>query len=127
MAKHWSKEEQNPLLESIISYRELIKDVHDTDIKEAKRLTLDLAKQIHTKNSIVQNRTDNAIYERLPYLDNLLGGVFEKEHYAKKDQHLFATKPRANNQKEPNLCNTRHKYNGAMPAYLKLKNSKVEI
>jgi ABC-type branched-subunit amino acid transport system ATPase component len=107
------------LLESIISYREKIQG---KELKEAKRITFELAEQLHKNHAIVQSRTENAIFERLPYLDNLLAGVFEKNHYAKKDQILYATQPREKNDRGPNLCNTRHKYNGAMTEYRRINN-----
>ncbi len=51
---------------------------HHKEIKEATQLTFELANHIHQQHTILQNRTANAIYERLPYLDNLLAGVFKK-------------------------------------------------
>lgn len=45
--------------------------------------------------------------ERLPYLDNLLDGVFEKKSYALKDEQLYGTQIRQVNSKLPNLCNMR--------------------
>jgi hypothetical protein len=124
MAKHWSKEEQIHLLNLIPSYRQ---KTHQKDLKEAKRLTLEMAYYIHQHYPSLQNRTVNAIFERLPYLDNLLAGVFEEHHYAKKDRYLYSTLPRANNNKEPNLCNTRHPYNGALKEYLQNKNKHSKI
>lgn len=112
---HWSEKEQSHLLKAIPSYREKIKN---KDLKEAKRLTLEIAEEIHQNVADIQNRTVNAIYERLPYLENLLAGVFDAQHYAIKDRSHYSSKPRENGSKEPNLCNTRHKYNGAMTEYL---------
>jgi hypothetical protein len=119
MAKHWVEEEQIHLLNSITSYRQTI---YQKDIKEAKRQTLGLAKYLHQQHPSIQNRVVNAIYERLPYLDNLLAGVFEENNYANKDKYLYSTLPRENNSKDPNLCNTRHDYKGAMKEYLENKN-----
>jgi hypothetical protein len=111
----WSEKEQSHLLEAIPTYRDKIKN---KDLKEAKRLTLELAEEIHHSVPDVQGRTVNAINERLPYLENLLAGVFEAHHYAIKDRSHYLSMPRENGSKEPNLCNTRHKYNGAMTEYL---------
>jgi hypothetical protein len=119
MANHWRQEEQIHLLNSISSYR---RKIYQKDIQEAKRLTLELAYYIHEHYPSIQNRTVNAIFERLPYLDNLLAGVFEKHHYANKDHHLYSTLLREDKSKEPNLCNTRHHYHGAMKEYLDSKN-----
>jgi hypothetical protein len=80
---HWSVKEQSHLLKAIPSYREQIKD---KEITAAKRLTLELAEEIHQRVPDIQGRTVNAINERLPYLDNLLAGVFEAHHYAAKDR-----------------------------------------
>lgn len=120
MANHWSEEEQIHLLNSITSYR---RNIYQKDIKEAKRQTLELANYIYQHYPSVQDRTVNGISQRLSYLDNLLAGVFEEHHYANKDRYLYSTLPREDNNKEPNLCNTRHNYNGAMKEYLKNKTS----
>lgn len=122
MAMPWRENEQIHLLNAIPLYRQRIvqKDMKNPkDLKEARRITLELAKEILSQNPDVNGRSDNAIYERLPYLENLLAGVFEKHHYATKDQSLYASNPRDNGDREPNLCNTRHKYKGAMTEYLK--------
>jgi hypothetical protein len=113
---HWSEKEQSHLLKAIPSYRQKIKD---KDLKEAKRLTLELAEEIHQHVLDIQGRTVNAIYERLPYLENLLAGVFEAHHFAVKDRHHYSNLPREDGSIEPNLCNSRHKYNGEMTEYLK--------
>lgn len=120
MTKHWSEEEQIHLLNSITSYR---RKIYEKDITEAKRQTLELANYLHQHYPSVQGRTVNAISERLPYLDNLLAGVFEEYNYANKDRDLYSTLPRENNSKKPNLCNTRHHYNGAVKEYLQSKTS----
>lgn len=118
MANHWSEEEQIHLLNSIAFYR---RRIHGKEIKEAKRQTLELANHLHQHYPSVQSRTVNAISERLPYLDNLLAGVFEEYDYANKDRDLYSTLPRENHSKKPNLCNTRNHYNGAMKEYLQNK------
>jgi hypothetical protein len=116
MARHWVENEEIHLLNSIPSYRQKIEQ---KSLTEAKRITFELAKEIHQQFPILQGRTENAIYERLPYLENLLAGVFEAHHYAVKDRVLYSKLPRGSKNKEPNLCNTTHKYNGAMTEYLK--------
>ncbi len=116
MALAWKQEEQVYILHSISLYR---KEIDDKTNKDAIQITKKLAEEIHQKNPALEHRTINSIAERLPYLENLLAGVFEKEHYAKKDQHLYYTKPRENISRVPNLCNTRHAYHGAMTDYLK--------
>lgn len=123
MAKQWSKEEEAPLLEQIASYR---LEIHQKDIKVAKKITIRFAENIHQQNPFLRHRKINAINERLPYLENLLAGVFQKHHYAIKDQHMYATLPREDKSKIPNLCNTRHKYNGAMVDYLSKNNNRSE-
>lgn len=112
----WSKQEEVHLLNAIPSYRQRIKN---TGLKEARQLTLELAEEIHKDYPEVKGRTVNAIYERLPYLDNLLAGVFKAYHYAKKDQYLYRTLLRIDGGREPNLCNMRHPYNGAMKEFRK--------
>jgi hypothetical protein len=57
---------------------------------------------------------ENKERERLPYLDNLLAGVFKRRDHARKDQHLFEKVLRDGNDIKPYLCNTRHSYNGAI-------------
>ncbi|MBT2689244.1 hypothetical protein J7I93_13715 [Bacillus sp. ISL-47] len=116
MPKRWTEKEERYLQKVIPDYR---KSILKKNLKEAKSTTLKLAKEIHQDNPVIQNRTVNAIYERLPYLENLLAGVFEKRHYASKDQRLYNTLPRESKCITPNLCNTRHPYNGAMKEYLK--------
>ena len=124
MPKHWTEEEQLHLLNEIPLYRKKItiplhrQKIEQKELKVDKCVTLEIANNIHQKCPTVKNRTVNSIYERLPYLENLLAGVFEKQHYAMKDRHLYATVPREHGSREPNLCNTRHKYNGAMTEYL---------
>ncbi|QNF29645.1 hypothetical protein [Metabacillus elymi] len=117
MNKHWSNEEQIHLINAIPSYRQKFQYV---DQKEAKRITLEISQFLYQHNPKLQTRIVNAIFERLPYLDNLLAGVFEKHNYAKKNRHLFSSLPRENKSKEQNLCNTRHQYNGAVKEHLKL-------
>ena len=115
MSKRWAEQEQKHLLNVIPLYREKIKQ---KDLKEAKKITLEIADNISQTYQDVQGRTVNSIYERLPYLENLLAGVFKEEAYALKDQHLYSTLCREDGKLEPNLCNTRHKYNGYMTEYL---------
>jgi hypothetical protein len=116
LSMQWSKQEEVHLLNAIPSYRQRIKNIV---LKEARRLTLELAEEIHKDYPEVQGRTVNAIYERLPYLDNLLAGVFEANHYAKKGQYLYGNLLRIDGGTEPNLCNMRHPYNGAMKDFRK--------
>ncbi|MFD0824342.1 hypothetical protein ACT8ZR_01555 [Neobacillus sp. M.A.Huq-85] len=123
MSKQWSEREQRHILDLIPLYRQTIEY---KDLKESKRLTFELAEKIHQKFPDVQDLTVNAIYERLPYVENLLAGVFEAHHYAVKDRVHYSILPRNTGNKDPNLCNTRHKYNGAMTEYLKkMKELKV--
>ncbi|WP_209121158.1 hypothetical protein [Alkalihalobacillus sp. BA299] len=110
MAKHWT-DDQEIFLKNLDRYRNVLKG---KDEKEAKRLTIELAKEIYSQNVELRHRTVQSIVERLPYLDNLLAGVFDKVNYAKKDQSMYAKIPRENNDTIPNLCNTRHSYNGAI-------------
>lgn len=114
----WKVKEQSHLLIAIPSYRQKIEG---KSLKEQKKLTLELAEEIFDQVPDVQGRTVNAINERLPYLENLLAGVFEPHHYAIKDRLHYSTLPRENGNKEPNIYNQRHKYNGAMPEYLQNK------
>jgi hypothetical protein len=108
---HW-QEDQEYLLEAMVDYRKLVKG--EDEQKKAIKLTNEFDSNLHAETPGLHHRSVNAVTERLPYLDNLLAGVFKKENYAKKDQHLFGTMPRDNASKEPNLCNTRHSYNGAI-------------
>lgn len=77
-------------------------------------MTAEEARKLRERCPVLEHRTVNAISERLPYMDNLLAGVFEKQHYAKKDQVYYGTVPRHDHSKKPNMCNTRHAYNGAI-------------
>jgi hypothetical protein len=118
MAMIWSSKEESHLLNVIPDYRQ---NLEGKSLRQARSLTLSLAEEIHQVPE-VNHRSVEAINQRIPYLENLLAGAFEKHHYAKKDQHLYFTSPRDNNSKKPNLCNTRHPYNGALREYLdKLK------
>lgn len=110
MAKQW-KADETLLLAAIPTYRGYIED---KDPKESIKLTLEFAASLHQNTPELQHRTVQAIAERLPYLDNLLAGVYETHNYAKKDQHLYALLPRPNKNTSPNLSNTRHSYNGAI-------------
>lgn len=114
MSKHWTREEESPLIECMPSYREKIRD---KDIQQARRVTKQFSKHVRESNKILCSRSENAIYERLPYLDNLLAGVFEREDYAKKDRQHYGRLLKED--KIPNICNTRHPYNGAMKKYMK--------
>lgn len=111
MAKHWRDDDQQYLLNVIGEYRNLL---IGKDEREARSITSEFAKQLHSRTPELQHRTIQSIAERLPYLDNLLAGVFEKENYAIKDQSLYATIPRGNNDMTFNASNTRHSYNGAI-------------
>ncbi|MBM7660396.1 hypothetical protein JOC85_001163 [Bacillus mesophilus] len=108
MALPWTTDQQY-LLNVINLYRE---QMNGKDLKTQKRITKELAEQLHTSNQGLQHRTIQSINERLPYLENLLAGVFEIHNYAAKDQHLYSVKPRTIGDKTPNLCNTRHSFNG---------------
>jgi hypothetical protein len=121
MSKRWMDEEQYCLIEALLEYRRKIKGF---ELNEAIKLTKDFAAELHQSTPALQDRSLVAIEQRLPYLDNLLGGTFNKGDYASKDQHLFGTKPRTTGSKEPNLCNTRHSYKGALKKYL---NQKVKV
>ena len=88
--------------------------INGKDDKEAKKVTKDFAETMHHRTPELQHRTVTAVTQRLPYLDNLLAGAWEIHNYAQKDQALYHTKPRPSMSRKPNLCNTRHSYNGAL-------------
>jgi hypothetical protein len=115
VSKRWMDEEQYYLIEALFEYRRKIKGC---ELNEARKLTRDFAVDLHQSTPVLQYRSLVAIEQRLPYLDNLLSGTFDKGDYANKDQHLFGTKPMKTGSKEPNLCNTRHPYKGALKKYL---------
>jgi len=110
MSIQW-KQDQKYLLNSIEEYRN---KVAGKDLKEAKRITVEFSETLHKQTPELHHRTVNSITERLPYLDNLLAGAHTIESYAKKDQSLYATEPRKDNNKKANDCNGRHSYNGAV-------------
>ena len=87
--------------------------------QSTRKVTLELANHLHQTYPELGKRTVSAIKERLPYIENLLAGVFERNDYAKKDQYLYATLPRESDVIKPNPCHTRHKYNGALAVYRK--------
>ena len=109
MAKAWSRAEEQHLLDVIPEYR---KSILNKETKDARTITKKVAERLHKQHPILQGRTVTAIYERLPYLDNLLAGVFERTHYAIKDRQLYGTLPKEN--RDPNMCNSRHAYAGAV-------------
>ncbi|WP_102345906.1 hypothetical protein [Bacillus sp. Marseille-P3661] len=110
MAKHWN-DDQIYLLEAIEEYRNVIEG---KKLNAARRITKEFAEILHKNTPELQHRIVQSIVERLPYLDNLLAGVFNKENYAKKDQHIYAKAPRRDGSIEINYCNMRHSYNGAI-------------
>jgi hypothetical protein len=114
MAKQWC-DDQAFLIEAIPDYRRLIEN---KELNDARRLTLKFAQELHYKTPELQHRSIEAIAQRMPYLDNLLAGVFTKQAYGIKDQILYNTQNRENNSVEPNVCNTRHSYNGVMKKYM---------
>ena len=114
MASYWTKQEQDYLVKAIPLYRQKLKQS-----KAPEKITLELAKHLHLNYPELGKRTVTAIKERLPYIENLLAGVFERNDYAKKDQYLYATLPRESDVIKPNPCHTRHKYNGALAVYRK--------
>ena len=114
MASYWTKQEQDYLVKSIPLYRQKLKQS-----KVPEKITLEIAKQLHLNTPELGKRTITAIKKRLPYIENLLAGVFERNDYAKKDQYLYATLPRDSGMIKPNPCATRHKYNGALALYRK--------
>ena len=109
MAKAWSRAEEQHLLDVIPAYR---KAIQNKETKDARIITKQVAEKLHKQHPILQGRTVTAIYERLPYLDNLLAGVFERTNYAIKDRQLYGTLPKE--KREPNMCNSRHAYAGAV-------------
>ncbi|WP_226675741.1 hypothetical protein [Rossellomorea aquimaris] len=114
MSKHWTMEEESPLIECMPSYR---KKIRDKDLQQARKITKHFSKHVRESDKILSSRSENAIYERLPYLDNLLAGVFKREAYANKDRHRYGTSLRED--RKPNRCNARHPYNGAMKEYMR--------
>lgn len=116
MANYWTKQEESHLVKTIPLYRQKL--MHTKSIDTA---TLEVAEYIHRTIPELKHRSIESIGKRLPYLENLLAGVFEKKDYAKKDQYLYSSLPRDNDEKKPNPCRTRHKYNGALSEYLKQK------
>ena len=112
MSKQW-KEDQQFLLNSMKDYRTKIENKED---KEVRKITKAFAENLHQNTPELHHRSINSIFERLPYLDNLLAGALEKKDYQIKDQHLYGVCPRNNDKL--NLSNTRHSYNGAMDVKL---------
>ncbi|MDR7073307.1 hypothetical protein [Fictibacillus barbaricus] len=110
MGEYWA-EDQVYLIEAIHKYRAAIKG---SELKKARNLTLVFANELHKATPALHHRSIGAIEQRLPYLDNLLAGVFNKEDYAEKYQHLYNIQPRTDSSVRPNLCNTRHSYKGAL-------------
>ncbi|MDI4643661.1 MULTISPECIES: hypothetical protein [Cohnella] len=110
MSRHWI-EDQKYLLAAIDKYRS---QIEGENLIEQKKMTLRFAQNLHNETPELNHRTVHSINERLPYLDNLLAGVFEVHNYAAKDQHLYLTRPRMNGNRDFNACNTRHSYNGAV-------------
>ena len=78
----WSSKEEIHLLNVIPEYRQKI---GRKNLKDARSITLALAEEIHQIPE-VSHRSVEAINQRIPYLENLLAGAFEKHHYAKNDQ-----------------------------------------
>lgn len=115
MPRHWTSDEEFFLIDALPDYR---KSIQSKSIQEQRQITKSLAEELYQGYAILALRSENAIFERLPYLDNLLAGVFEKEHYAVKDRELYGTQPREDSSREPNTVNKRHSYNGAMKDYL---------
>ncbi|WP_428908166.1 hypothetical protein [Niallia sp. Krafla_26] len=113
MASYWTKQEQSYLVKAIPLYRQKL--MHS---KSIETVTKEVAEYIHQSIPDLKNKSITSIQKCLPYLDNLLAGVFEKYDYAKKDQYLYSSLPRDHGVKKPNLCKTRHKYNGALYKYL---------
>jgi hypothetical protein len=114
MASYWTKQEQELLVKAIPLYRQQLKQS-----KAPEKVTLELAKHLHLTYPELFKRTVTAIRDRLPYIENLVAGVFDRNDYAKKDQYLYASLPRESDVLKPNPCHTRHKYNGALAVYRK--------
>jgi hypothetical protein len=115
MPKHWTIKEEEALIECMSPYRGLIRN---ESTQQARKITKQFAVDLRESNKNISSRSVNAIYERLPYLDNLLAGVFERGDYAIKDRHRYGTSPKE--KRVPNICNARHPYNGAMKEYKKI-------
>jgi hypothetical protein len=98
MSKPWL-EDQQYLIKAIGDYRKV---VHYEELKADRNATKAFAEGLYHSTSELQHRSLQAIIERLPYLDNLLDGIFEKHSYALKDQQLYGTKVREVNSTVPN-------------------------
>ncbi|AEI43662.1 hypothetical protein [Paenibacillus mucilaginosus] len=112
MSKRW-EQDQKVLLDAIPRYRA---EIRNLEAAEARKITRRLARELYGQTSELQarNKDENAVYERLPYLENLLAGALRKEDYAQKDGHLYGTLPREDGSRAFNPCNSRHSYNGAV-------------
>lgn len=109
MASYWTKQEQKHLVNVIPLYRQKL--MHS---KSIENVTIEVAEHVQQSIPALKNKSISSIQKCLPYFDNLLAGVFEKFDYAKKDQYLYLSLPRDYGGYKPNLCKTRHKYNGAL-------------
>ncbi|WP_308636160.1 hypothetical protein [Paenibacillus silvisoli] len=111
MAERWTESDEIYLRKLIPAYR---KAIEGKDVQTTKKITLEMSEVLHRTTPGLHHRSIESINQRLPYLDNLMAGVFERSNYALKDQRLYAALPREDESKSPNLANTRHSYNGAL-------------
>lgn len=110
MSKQW-KEDQQFLLNRMKDYRTKIENKEDIEVR---KITKAFAENLHQNTPELHHRSINSIFERLPYLDNLLAGALEIQHYSLKDQPFYGSVPRNTGDKKFNHSNKRHSYNGAL-------------
>lgn len=91
MAKHWTAIENQQFIDIMKQYRESIKD--QKEAKSIKKITDSFVNDL-LLNSVLANRSKQAIYEHITYFDDLLDGISKKENYSKKDGIYFNTERR---------------------------------
>ncbi|KQO18063.1 hypothetical protein [Paenibacillus sp. Leaf72] len=99
--KRWTDEENELFIKLIDEYR---KAIAEQERSVVKAITRDFAFKLKRESELLQERTEQAIYEHLAYFDDLLAGAGEITDYAKKDVKHFAKHTRPNGGRELNVA-----------------------
>lgn len=103
--KRWTDEENQVFLDVLPQYRRTLVGEDD---EGATLVTTDFAKKLYSHHSILREyRTENAVFEHLPYMDDLLAGVGDPFWYAMKDARYFGKSPRDGGNTEMNKTKRR--------------------
>jgi hypothetical protein len=96
---HWTLEKNKYFVDVIHDYRN---NIANKSKKETDKVTWDLAMKLRNNFTLLKEHSEQAVYEHLSYMDDLLAGI-PNISYAKKDDVYYGKIPRTFNTDKLNL------------------------